>query len=93
MSILLQILGTIVSVLFGKIVEYMWQHALEQQAAKAGALQQYVESVKLSGDAQDKVDQAVQQAQAAQLQVVTLQEQLDAIKTWNTRMRNLGRKP
>jgi len=92
MSILLQIIGAIVSSLFGSVVEYFKRKKLEEEAAKVEALRLYAESLKLSQAAQDQVDAAVAAHQAAQAQVVTLQEKLDALRRWNDKVRNLGRK-
>ena len=92
MSTVLKIIGVIVSALFTSWIAYIKQLQLEAQAAKADALKQYVDSLKLSQAAQDQVDAAVAAHQAAQAQVVSLQEKLDALRRWNDRVKNLGGK-
>jgi hypothetical protein len=92
MSTILKIVGVVVSALFTSWIAYVKQLQLEAQAAKANALQQYVDSLKASQAAQDQVDVAVAEHQAAQAQVVSMQEKLDALRRWNDRVRNLGSK-
>jgi hypothetical protein len=83
------ILGSIFAALLGKILEWFKQSELEHQAALAQELKQHAESVAAAGTVQDAVDQAVIAHQQAVAQVTDLQGQLDAIKAWNTKSREL----
>lgn len=83
------ILGSIFASLFGKLLEWFKQGELEHQAALAQELKQHAESVAVAGAAQETVEAAVVAHQQAAIQVTDLQGQLDAIKRWNEKSREL----
>lgn len=79
--------GTILSSLFGaiigKLMAWIKQNELEQQAALAQELKQHLESVQAANAAEAEVNAAVAAHQEAAAQVTDLTEQLNYINQWN----------
>lgn len=84
-----QILGAILAALFGKFLEWMKQSELDHQVAVAEELKQHAASVQAASTAQLAAIEAAHAHQEAALQVTELQAQLDAIKKWNDKSREL----
>jgi uncharacterized protein involved in response to NO len=84
-----KIIGIIFSALVGRIMEWFKTNELEQQAALAQELKQHAESVIAAQANQTEVDLAVQAHQAAAAQVTEVQAQLDELRRWNQKSKEL----
>lgn len=84
-----KIIGIIFSAIVGRLLEWFKTQELEQQAALAQELKQHAESLVAAQAAETAVSEAVMNHLEAAAQVTELQAQLDDLRKWNQKSREL----